>query len=501
MDEKNYNSWQMWTAYFIKKSQLYRQGGYRYAKDLKRNLHDYSNHFFAFMIDINLCLLPVYIWVLEFLLILCGLIPPNFFDLLFYIMFALLFVTSVLLLGLVTARTHGQSIGYYVNGLKLVQQNKKEASALHLILRQALGFGVPIMVLGYFFQTVGIVLWWIINGIVILATPNQQSVFDLVFKLKTVREPNQEVKFEQVEKKQANRTIMPIDLHIRSNYSDDGHFDVEEIFKQAKEAKLEVISITDHNCARANSAAIRFARLYDIQYIPGVELDAQFQGKRVRVLGYYIDWDNDIFDLMERNSLRREKEASLKRVRMFEKYSGLRIDTDSLMSNSRFQTITATDITNMVFHNKQVRQMDLVKKYIDSSTNEAEAKRRFREDVFGKNGPCFVRPTYPDVTEAIQAIKDADGIPVLASWNMDNVSDQEIEQLMDLGLEGIECFGPDINEDTMARLLRIVQKRKGFITAGSDYHGPNKPTKHLGQTYCPEKALSLVRIITKAARR
>ena len=31
--------------------------------------------------------------------------------------------------------------------------------------------------------------------------------------------------------------ICPIDLHIRSNYSDDGYYDVEEIFKQAKQFK------------------------------------------------------------------------------------------------------------------------------------------------------------------------------------------------------------------------------------------------------------------------
>ena len=44
--------------------------------------------------------------------------------------------------------------------------------------------------------------------------------------------------------------------HIRSNYSDDGYYDVEELFKQAKDNGLEVISITDHNCARANAGCV-----------------------------------------------------------------------------------------------------------------------------------------------------------------------------------------------------------------------------------------------------
>ena len=111
-------------------------------------------------------------------------------------------------------------------------------------------------------------------------------------------------------------------MHIRSNYSDDGYYDVEEIFKQAKKLGLETISITDHNCARVNAAAPRFAKLYDIQYIPGVEFDCQYNGERLRILGYYIDWNQEIFNVLEQESLRREKEMSIERVKKFEQYSG-----------------------------------------------------------------------------------------------------------------------------------------------------------------------------------
>ena len=127
MKQQKYNFKDLTLAYFQKKSKLYRAGGYKYATPLKRNLRDYQNHFFAFLMDVNICLLPVYIWVLEFLLIMCGLIPPHFFDLLFYLMFALLFVSSVLLLAFFTARTNGQSFGYAIMDLKLVRRNKKEA--------------------------------------------------------------------------------------------------------------------------------------------------------------------------------------------------------------------------------------------------------------------------------------------------------------------------------------------------------------------------------------
>ena len=152
---KEYSFKDLTLAYFQKKSQLYRNGGYQQAKYLKRNLDDMQSHLFAFLMDVNICLLPVYIWVIEFLLILCGLIPPNFFDLLFYIMYALLFIVSVLLLPIFTARSKGQSLGCIFTDLKLVQRNKKEASGLKLIFRQMLGFGLPLMVFGFFFEILG----------------------------------------------------------------------------------------------------------------------------------------------------------------------------------------------------------------------------------------------------------------------------------------------------------------------------------------------------------
>ncbi len=507
MKRKNYNVKDLTLAYFTKKSKLYRAGGYKYADPLKRKYTDYTSHLYAFLMDINICLLPVYIWVIEFLLIICGMIPPHFFDLLFYIMFALLFISSVVLLGFVTARTKGQSFGYVMMDLKLVKRNKKEAFSLILILRQALGFGIPVMVLGFFYQVPGVLAWWGLNALCVLITPNQQTIFDLIFGLVLVHEPQQDIRFDSAPKQpvvaapeKETARITPIDLHIRSNYSDDGYYDVEEIFKQAKQNKMEIISITDHNCARANAAATRFSKLYKIQYIPGIEIDAQYRRTRIRVLGYYIDWTNEVFEILERDSLKREKELSMIRAKKFEDYSGIRIDTVSLMANSRFQTITPDEITRMVFNNERTRQLPLIKKYLENCDQESLAQARFESDVFGKNGPCYVSGEYPDVRDVIEAIHRAGGIAILASWHLDYLSDDLIEEIVNFGFDGIECFSMDIHEETIASCLKIVQKKKLFVSCGSDYHGPTKPKYHMGQSNCPPKALSLVRILTKGAK-
>ncbi|MDY2957999.1 PHP domain-containing protein [Floccifex sp.] len=494
--EKNYSFVDLSMAYFEKKSKIYKEGGYKKAISLKKNKEDYENHLFVFLIDLNICLLPVYLWVLEFLLILTGLIPPRIFDLLFYIMYALLFVVSVILLPLFTTKTKGVTFGGEFLDMRIVNRKNQIVEGLPLLLRQAIGMGIPLMLFGYLFKTAGIVAWWLLNGIVSLVMPNQQTIVDVILGLHLVYEPEVNICFEQAKQEQE---ICPIDLHIRSNYSDDGYYDVEEIFKQAKELGLETISITDHNCARQNAAALRFASLYGIQYIPGVELDAQYGDLRVRVLGYYIDWEHEIFDALERASLKREKENSLLRVKKFEEYSGVSIDVNSLMETSRFQTITATDITNMVFNNERVRSLSFVKKYIDSTDNINEAMKQFKFHIFGKGGPCYVKGKYPRLEDVIKAIHISGGICVLASWHMDYIDDETIQKIVDKGIDGIECFSPCVQEETISSLLKIAMNNKLLISCGSDYHGPTKQDRHLGQTHCPEKGLQLVRILTNQA--
>ena len=201
----------------------------------------------------------------------------------------------------------------------------------------------------------------------------------------------------------------------------------------------------------------------------------------------------------ERASLKREKENSLLRVKKFEEFSGVSIDVDSLIQNSRFQTITATDITNMVFNNERVRSLSFVKKYIDSTNSTSEAMKQFKYHIFGKGGPCYIKGNYPRLEDVIKSIHISGGICVLASWHMDYIDDETIQQMIDKGIDGIECFSPCVQQETISSLLKIARENKLLITCGSDYHGPTKQDRKLGVTHCPEKGVQLVRILTKHA--
>ena len=570
----------------VKEEELYQKEGYKKAAYLDRDFTDYTNHLFAFLIDLNICLTPVYLWGVEFILILTGVIPPAFFDLLFYLMYGLLFLTSCIMLPLYTAAHGGRSWGCQYMGMRLVRADKQPASAIRLVLRQLFGFGIPLMLFGYFFSFFGIFAWWGAQALVVLLSPHQQTIFDWVFNLVDVYTPRYEMKVvkdptemeqdvqqevlpapvdpaaaqvlssaarkspapapapapsasqvqkeEEVKPKKARKEkvkdkkekkqrrnvpevveqpvvqvveqvqpkpeISKIDLHIRSNFSDDSDAEVEEIFQQAQANHMEVISITDHNNARANALALHFAKLYHIKYIPGVEIDCQLYGERVRILGYYINWNDPFFDGVERLSLKREKDVSQARITALEKAAGLKIDTDSLLANSRFKILKPRELTDLVFETDQARDLPAIAEYLQKYPDEKEAREHFRKDYFGPGGKCEVRTEYPGAIKVIDAIHKAGGMAILSGWRLDEISNDVITALLEGGIDGFEVFAPNNSDQTKAFLLALVNDEKLFITAGSDYHGTCKPDRQLGVTTATPKGEQFVSIFTRAVR-
>lgn len=523
MEQNTFSDSELERAAELKQAQLYREGGFKKAKPLVRNLADYENHLFAFLIDLNICLLPVYIWAVLFLMIVAGLLPGAIFDLLFYLMYGLLFVMTCLVLPLYTAGHHGQSYGDRILGLRLVRRNRRPASAIALVMRQLLGFGVPTMVLGYFFSVFGVLGWWLLNGIIVLISPNQQTLFDWLLGLILVYTPTYKIRLEKPEAQKpvqsepqpekpaeqpkqpepASLTISPIDLHIRSDFSDDGQYDVESLFQMAQSKGMKVISITDHNNARANSQCERFAQMYDIQYIPGVEIDTQCNGQRVRLLGYYIDWNKPVFQEIELLSLAREKEASIVRAQALEKVLGIRIDVEGLMQGSRYQIISSRDLTNMVFNNPECRKIPMVAAMLQDAPNERQARLDFRQAMFGQDGPCSVRVVYPEAQSVMKAIHDSGGLVVLSNWRLGSLKPQTWKELLGenalhQSIDGIEVFSPAADTKLQAKLLMLCKEKGLYTTAGSDFHGNHKPSRQLGVTTCPAKGLEMVEIFARA---
>ncbi|WP_408955676.1 PHP domain-containing protein [Natroniella sp. ANB-PHB2] len=74
-----------------------------------------------------------------------------------------------------------------------------------------------------------------------------------------------------------------IDMHLHTTVS-DGSFTPSEVVKEAKRKGLKAIAITDH---------YNVGRGICVEVISGIELTTYYQGKRIDILGYCIDYRND----------------------------------------------------------------------------------------------------------------------------------------------------------------------------------------------------------------
>ena len=82
-----------------------------------------------------------------------------------------------------------------------------------------------------------------------------------------------------------------IDLHMHTKYS-DGTDSVKKILNNTNKAKLETISITDHNTCNAYQEMEEFniSEFYNGNIIVGCEFTTSFDNRLIEVLGYGFDY-------------------------------------------------------------------------------------------------------------------------------------------------------------------------------------------------------------------
>ena len=104
---------------------------------------------------------------------------------------------------------------------------------------------------------------------------------------------------------------------------------------------------------------------------------------------------------------------------------------------------------------------------------------------------CYEERWHPSQEDAFRVIHEAGGICVMAHpkyWRMDwktagcdfAAAERELAALRERGLDGVEAlYQANTNEENVA-FTRIATKLGYLKTAGSDFHGANKPTIPLG---------------------
>lgn len=489
-------------SYLKKRSQDYMQYGRYMAKKVEKE--DLNLRFISFMGDITMMFLPIILWDYLFLLTVAHYFPYSWFHFLRYFILVLLFFSFFAGNIYLMCNYKGQSLGKLAMNFKLVDLENKELNNAILIKRELLGKALPILVFSSPFIVFhksflwGLLIFTLINGAFVLVDKQHRSIIDRFLKIKIVKlsEDGKKIDYHPViEKVKEEKVVVAenrYDLHLYSSFSHDGEIAVEDLFKQAKEAGIKAISICDHNSCKANSIAKKVAPLYGIDYIPGINIDCDYKGSHVRILGYFIEGNEDRFMQIEYENLAKEKAVSVRRIQLFEDFTGFYVNSEKLLRNNRFQIITKEMIARHILSNTEYRRSKLLQPYLVGSKKDKPITY-FCEDFFGKKGACYVPVVHPKAEDMIALIKSSKGVPVLAHpmYSLGN-EEEKLLELLEEGMEGIEIFSPYHSHDDMKKLILLAKQKHLEVTAGSEYHGPHRPRFVLGKTGCPKDVESVI---------
>ncbi|KHF40477.1 PHP domain-containing protein [Halalkalibacter okhensis] len=248
------------------------------------------------------------------------------------------------------------------------------------------------------------------------------------------------------------------DLHMHSTASDGG-YTPGELMKKCKMVDLEIVSLTDHDSVEGIEEAIRVGNDLGLRVIPGIEFSTKYKGKSVHILGYQFDWKDQHLQtiLANQKQLRRE-----------------RLDTIIQRLEAVGLPIQAQDVLKHV-DGGSIGRPHVAKALIEAGyvADVAEAFERYLAE--GK--PCYVEKSQEmTVEEAIGWIHRTGGIAIVAHPDYYGVDGDLINWVRDWGLDGIEVYHRDHNEEAVKRyetLCDEIEEQIGttlFKTGGSDFH-------------------------------
>lgn len=251
-----------------------------------------------------------------------------------------------------------------------------------------------------------------------------------------------------------------IDLHTHSSIS-DGTFTPSELIKYAKEKELTAIALTDHDTIDGISEAQEWGIKLGIEVIPGVEMTSRYHGKKVHILGYFIDTSDSKFLEKLKHLRSARSRRNEKMIQKLEKI-GIFVSLEELNLFSKGDVIKPVHFASVLKEKGYVRTMDeAFEKYISK----------------GRAG--YVERELYTSSQCVNAIKENGGLAVLAHPTLYKMTKLEVEDLIKEltidGLHGIEAVYPLYSNEEEQWLQRIAYELKLSIAGGSDFHGTNKP--------------------------
>ena len=261
--------------------------------------------------------------------------------------------------------------------------------------------------------------------------------------------------------------MLNVDMHCHSNVS-DGLLPPEQVAARAKANGVDVWALTDHDEISGVALARQAAEALGMRHVAGVEISVTWAGQTVHIVGLRIDETNAALTqglAATRNGRERRARdiaAALAKVGIFGAFEGAlkHVGNPDLMSRTHFA------------------------RFLVETGYCADTKEVFRR-YLSEGKPGYVPHRWAALGEAVEWIRGANGVAVIAHPGRYQYSDLEFGALFDefkqLGGTAIEVNTGSHTPEQYEQYARVA-KHYGFLASiGSDFHGPGESRVDLGQ--------------------
>jgi predicted metal-dependent phosphoesterase TrpH len=241
------------------------------------------------------------------------------------------------------------------------------------------------------------------------------------------------------------------DLHMHSRWS-DGEWPPRKLVRAAAIARLSAISVTDHDETAGLPEAVAAGAEFGVEVLAGVEIST-FDGEDRHMLGYGFDPEDE--RLLEMN--RRAREDRLARAgRIVSRLEelGFSISLDGVLAEARGTVVGRPHVARALVRSGQVKTF-----------------REAFDEYLGDGRPACVAKQRLEPAAAVRAIHDAGGAAVFAHPGT-NGGPEQVDALLDTGIDGVEVRHPLHGEKLEAALHEHAQANRLLRTGGTDFHGP-----------------------------
>src|SRR3954452_14708756 len=230
---------------------------------------------------------------------------------------------------------------------------------------------------------------------------------------------------------------MLIELQSHSTVS-DGQLRPSEVVGKAAEAGVTTLALTDHDAVAGVPEALEAAERHGGELVPAIEMSCVHRyAEDLHVCGYWVD--------LEKIAPACERAQQERRARAGQIVQNLRREGFDLTLDDAIREAGAAD--------------SIGRPHIARAAGATGDLGAFFEEYLVPGAKAFVPRQWPTAEEAVETIRDAGGVAVVAHPYWDVKDPAQVEDLVrSLGADGVETFYPSHTKEQTAHLLSLCDE-------------------------------------------